>query len=829
MKKLFLLLFILIYGTWIVSAADFGRFSVDFSSPIWSELLRPEKPETACEVVSDKKHGKILKLDKGLLTTQFFPNLGQTLVISGNIKLPDSKNMPSLVFETASMSNNINSTTDLLEGATPGKWFKFTRKLSPSNGSQFRLSLKSGDKPVYLAKLEVIQRFPAEKYTLLTGDAGFEGRLGADHWFVNGSGKDWDKLELGDHKSAEIDSEKAVFGAKCLMFNDRASSKTHRFALNGQKLLITGFMRTENVVIGKKSWEMAGIQVIGYDRNGKYLSHTDLRLLHGTNPWTFFARELNFPASVRYVEVLCRIFDTAKGRAWMDEVALLRANQAGTAKKFNSQNAVIKINSQKPAATPIQPVWSGVDGLYPGWLTGTPYWKERLDGLKNAGFDYLRCRGIFAMGTYDRDDQNGNSVYNWEKADKFFDILVKQYGFKLFPTLSPTPLALRHPGEKVNWGGTWYNGAPSDYDKYGKFVEDFIEHLIQRYGAETVAQWKWEFWNEPHTTGEGNIHLIPKGEKTAPACIMYEKVLDAFDRLEKKHKIDLQLSITSGGFDCDEMILDYLKENVPEKLKRIDALSIHRYAGSCSPLTVVAEDGDKLHERAEKYGLRKDTKLWCTEWNASSMVTPTMDKPFAAALVPRFVKIFLDKKFDMTTFFSENDYPFGNKRPLYCGDTGLMTRTAIPKAVYNTFVFLNRLKGGRQVPLQSSNDPIDGLAVLAPDGSLRMVISSFDEDRTRTPYSTRITVNVKAERKPEIKSFLLTDAKHGNSCALWEKLGKPSADDNNARQQLIAASKYAEINNKPAVKAVAHKNGVYSFEITMPEYSVAYLELAPGK
>src|SRR5690606_35575014 len=40
--------------------------------------------------------------------------------------------------------------------------------------------------------------------------------------------------------------------------------------------------------------------------------------------------------------------------------------------------------------------------------------------------------------------------------------------------------------------------SPSkDYDKWQGLVQTFVQHSVERYGADVVGQWYFEVWNEP--------------------------------------------------------------------------------------------------------------------------------------------------------------------------------------------------------------------------------------------------------------------------------------------------------------------------------------------
>ena len=46
----------------------------------------------------------------------------------------------------------------------------------------------------------------------------------------------------------------------------------------------------------------------------------------------------------------------------------------------------------------------------------------------------------------------------------------------------------------------WWKGnitPPKDYARWEWFIEQYIRHVIERYGLEEVRRWYFEVWNEP--------------------------------------------------------------------------------------------------------------------------------------------------------------------------------------------------------------------------------------------------------------------------------------------------------------------------------------------
>ena len=39
---------------------------------------------------------------------------------------------------------------------------------------------------------------------------------------------------------------------------------------------------------------------------------------------------------------------------------------------------------------------------------------------------------------------------------------------------------------------------PNDYEKWAELGYQWVKHCVDRYGAEEVATWYWETWNEPN-------------------------------------------------------------------------------------------------------------------------------------------------------------------------------------------------------------------------------------------------------------------------------------------------------------------------------------------
>jgi len=104
------------------------------------------------------------------------------------------------------------------------------------------------------------------------------------------------------------------------------------------------------------------------------------------------------------------------------------------------------------------------------------------------------------------EDASGKPVYDWMIVDRIFETYLAA-GAKPFVEVGFMPEALSTKPEP--YAGAWIPGAkneqysagwsypPKDYRKWGELVYRWVRHAVEKYGADEVATWYWEIWNEP--------------------------------------------------------------------------------------------------------------------------------------------------------------------------------------------------------------------------------------------------------------------------------------------------------------------------------------------
>src|SRR5256885_11407138 len=153
---------------------------------------------------------------------------------------------------------------------------------------------------------------------------------------------------------------------------------------------------------------------------------------------------------------------------------------------------VIRIDLSAPT-TPFPHFWEQMFGSGRANLTLRDSYRRDLDWTREiTAFKYVRFHAIFhdENGVYDQDAQ-GNPVYNFSYVDQIYDGLLA-HGVKPFVELSFMRKKL---AANPVLHAFWYKPSPAppkDYAKWDALITAFVQHLVERYGLDEVAQWYFE-------------------------------------------------------------------------------------------------------------------------------------------------------------------------------------------------------------------------------------------------------------------------------------------------------------------------------------------------
>src|SRR5580704_14956502 len=167
----------------------------------------------------------------------------------------------------------------------------------------------------------------------------------------------------------------------------------------------------------------------------------------------------------------------------------------------------------RAATTPFPHFWEQIFGSGRAILSLRQSYRDDLHTVRSVtDFDAVRFHGIFMddVGLYDpnattqnpgqavQKAQAGQSPYNFSYIDQIYDGLLANH-IRPFVELSFMPKKMASDPAALH--AFWYKqnvSPPKDYALWDAMITAFAQHLVNRYGLDEVATWKFEVWNEPN-------------------------------------------------------------------------------------------------------------------------------------------------------------------------------------------------------------------------------------------------------------------------------------------------------------------------------------------
>jgi xylan 1,4-beta-xylosidase len=454
---------------------------------------------------------------------------------------------------------------------------------------------------------------------------------------------------------------------------------------------------------------------------------------------------------------------------------------------------------------------------------------------------------------------DGAAVYDWTITDRIFDALIAAHvrplveiGF-MPQALSTHPEPYRHTFPK----GDIYTGwsyPPRDYDKWGKLVHAYAEHLKQRYGSD-IDNWMWEVWNEPdigywHGTPEEYDHL-------------YDVTANAVRSVLPKARIGGPEStgVTSSRAEAFlRQFLEHCAHGVNTATGKtgapLDFISYHPKGRPSNVNGHVRMDiGHQL--RATDRGMRIIASY--PEWKNTPIVLGESDPEGCAAckgpengyrngplygvsVAEATMRTYeLARKYGLTVEGAVTwAFEFENQ-PYFAGFRELATN-GIDKPVLNVFRMMGIL-GGDWVQTQSSaalslDDIVQEGVVGSPDvnavATVRDIAASgahtkwailvwnyHDDDVPAPDSQIELKIDGLSGNTITANEFRM-DSTHSNSYAAWQQMGSPAQPTPEQQKKLAAA---AALDETVAPHPVPVSDGRASISLTLPRQGVALIQL----
>lgn len=447
-----------------------------------------------------------------------------------------------------------------------------------------------------------------------------------------------------------------------------------------------------------------------------------------------------------------------------------------------SNAQTITIDATAPAH-PFPHFWEQMFGSGRAILTLRDSWRRDAREVKQiTGFQYVRFHAILhdEVGVYD-EDEAGKPIYNFSYVDQIYDGLLAA-GMKPFVELSFMPKKLAAYEAIFPFFDKPIVAPPKDYAKWDDLITQLCKHLIERYGIDEVSTWYFEVWNEP------NIDFWAGKPKQETYFELYDHTARAIKAVSPRLRVGGPSTAQAAWVDAT--IQHAVTKNVP-----LDFVSTHVYGNDTSQDVfktderiprdqMVCRAVKKVHDQI-KASARPDIPLIWSEFNAAYDNTVEVTDsiymgPFMANTISQ-----CDGMTQAMSYWSVSDV-FDEqgvvKNPFY-GGFGLIAAGNIPKPAFYAFQILHSL-GDQRI----ANRDSDVLVTKAKDGSLVVaawnLVNPGDKGEPKS-----VQLEFKGVKAAATVSIARVDEQHGDTLALYDKMGKPRYPTQAQAKQLRDQSK----------------------------------------
>jgi xylan 1,4-beta-xylosidase len=462
-------------------------------------------------------------------------------------------------------------------------------------------------------------------------------------------------------------------------------------------------------------------------------------------------------------------------------VTAMGESTAGKPELKAEDPSIIAVTNARPSAPLRKPWKNAIATGYAPLLLRDDLQRHLAILQRDIGFRYCRFHGIFHddMAAVAR-RKDGSLAFRWAQVDKVLDAL-QRLCLRPRVELSSMPVALASGTAAVSDEGL--NATPPrDYAEWGHLVEAFARHCMDRYGLDEIAQWYYEVWNEP------NIDFWTGSQQDY--WKLYDTSAAALKAVSPRLRVGGPVSARAGW--VANLIAHCSAQNVP-----LDFISTHIYPqdewmeypglqGSPHKPGMYIPDVVRGVRETVRRSAMPDLEIDLTEWNNLVPLrdgkiawadNPCLDDVSAAAAVCDLATA-VDADCDTFCWWEASDVfeEGGMSQSEFSGIYGLLTLNGLPKASFNAFRFLNRLRGGR---LELRHEPLTagrGLVATAGEGNPQVLLWYRDLSAygagTQKPWTGTMKMPWAESAKPVLVQEKITPGA-GSCYETWQSLGSP--------------------------------------------------------
>jgi xylan 1,4-beta-xylosidase len=443
----------------------------------------------------------------------------------------------------------------------------------------------------------------------------------------------------------------------------------------------------------------------------------------------------------------------------------------------------------------------------PGGSDVAAEYAEALRIMKDEiGVRTVRAHGTFLPETV---TVNADGSFDFAGLDEVYDRFLAT-GLKPVVELSFVPKELTADPDYTVFEYRAQVSVPREWERWGDLVRALTVHLRERYGADEVATWEFEVWNE------ANLEVFWNGTQD-DYHRLYEIAVREIKAIDERIRVGGPSSAAAGWVGA---LLEYCREHdVP-----VDFVSTHTYGNApldMRPLT---------RSFAEATGKPEPEILW-TEWG----VTPThfhrvSDSVFSAPFVLHGMKSALTSTDCLAYWVCSDQFEeLGWPPRLLHGGFGLLTVGNLRKPRFWALYLLSRLNGGR-IPASCSGDGgeslVEALATRAGD-SVDVLVWNGTLDQSKIDgadeLGRKVTVTVSglAPGTYTVESARV-DEQHANIGRVWREM---DGGDWPTAEQWAALRSSDELPIEYLAKVAVGDDGVASVAVELPMPGIRSLRL----
>lgn len=411
----------------------------------------------------------------------------------------------------------------------------------------------------------------------------------------------------------------------------------------------------------------------------------------------------------------------------------------------------------------------------------------------------LRLRNIFSDDLFVYyETPEKEAVYNWQYIDMIYDLLA-ELNIRPYTEFGFMPRLLASKQQFASWQHRPNVSFPRSLKNWSRLVENFLRHLIQRYGEEKVLTWKFNMWTSPDLNMKGGYWH----ESMDSFFLFYQVTYHAVKSINEKLLFGGPDFSIPNGFPWYTAFFDYCRQYEI----RPDFLTAHLYAESFDPSDKMLKGRYINENKTETYvpqvspyhsffdflKLVNQDKTFqgypvvVSDWNNTFHSRDyARDTSFMSAFIAYTFQLLAGTQVQTLGFRSLCDVneDFFPENRLFGGGPGLMDIHGLKKASYFAFRQLNKLgphilsKGehyifsktgsGYSLLLFHAVFPAEADTVLP---SLLSYEQRYDYYGNNPSLSLCLILNIKSGhyliRRTEISRT------SGSAYDLWQKMGAP--------------------------------------------------------